>query len=94
MASRERLGEERFADVGQPELNADPLGIAERVYDFAGLELTDAVKADMATWSEQHRAGSGGSHHYSAEEFGLTDDMIRERFAVYTEQYGEFFGPR
>jgi hypothetical protein len=94
MASRAVIGEERFVDVGQPELNADPLGIAERVFDFAGLELGDDVKRDMATWSEEHRSGSGGEHRYSAEEFGLTDDMIRERFATYIDRYGEFCLPR
>jgi hypothetical protein len=92
--ARAVIGEDRFIDVGQPELNADPIGIAERVYDFAGLELDDSVRDAMVTWSEEHRAGSRGEHTYSAEEFGLTDDQIRDTFADYLDRFGEYCFPR
>ena len=71
---RDAVGEDRFVDVGQPELQADPVGVADRIYDFAGLELTDELRTAMAEWSHANQAGSRGEHSYRAEEFGLTDD--------------------
>jgi hypothetical protein len=93
IASRAALGEERFLDVGQPELNADPVGVAERIYEFAGLELHPDVRAEMARWGEENRAGARGEHRYSPEEFGLTDDMIRTEFAEYLDHYARWCAP-
>jgi hypothetical protein len=94
MAARAQIGNHRFFDIGQPELRSDPLGTAQRIYDFAGIELTDEVRALMAEWSYGRDAGSRGEHRYSAEEFGLTDNQIREAFSEYLERYGEFCTPR
>jgi hypothetical protein len=90
IAARERIGEDRVVDIGQPELTADPIGVAERIYYFAGLDLTDDVRASMVEWSRENRAGSRGEHKYSAEEFGLTPARIREAFAEYLDRYGRY----
>jgi hypothetical protein len=94
MADRDVIGDDRFIDVGQPELHADPVGVAERVYDFAGLRLDDHVRTAMTEWSAQNRAGSRGEHRYSAEEFGLTTNEIRHAFAEYLDRYGDYCAPR
>ena len=59
-------------------MNASAVGVAERIYDFAGLTLTDEMRETIAVWSEQNRAGSRGAHTYTAEQYGLTDDEIRD----------------
>ena len=94
MTARPIIGDERFVDIGQPELNADPLGVAERIYAFARLDLTQEVRAAMTEWSTQNRAGARGEHHYTAEEFGLTDDEIRAAFAEYLDTFGAYCAPR
>ena len=93
MAARPVIGEERFVDIGHPELNAEPLRVAERIYDFAGLDLTDDVRTAMSQWSEHNQAGSRGQHRYSAEEFGLTVDEIRSAFAEYLDTFGAYCAP-
>ena len=93
MRARDEFGDELFVDVGQPELSVDPVGVARRVYDHAGLELTDEVAAAMADWSEQNRAGSRGEHRYTLEEYGLTEAMIRAEFAEYLDRYGRWCEP-
>jgi Sulfotransferase family len=90
MAARPAIGEERFVDIGHPELNAEPLRVAERIYDFAALRLTDDVRTAMAQWTEQNQAGSRGQHRYTAEEFGLTEDEIRAAFAEYLDTFGGY----
>ena len=87
------LGEDRFLDIGQPELNADPVGVAERIYDFAGLELTPESRRSMEQWGVENRAGARGEHKYSPEEFGLTDDLIRTEFAEYYDHYAKYCAP-
>ena len=90
MAARAAIGEDRFTDIGQPELQADPVGVAERIYGFAGLQFDDEVRRAMAEWSDQNQAGSRGEHRYTAEEFGLSDEQIQAEFAEYLDRYGHY----
>jgi len=66
------------------------VGVAEQIYDFAGLDLSDDARAAMAQWGTDNRAGSRGQHQYSAEEFGLTDAGIRDAFVEYFDRYGKY----
>jgi hypothetical protein len=86
--SRSRLGEDRFLDVGQPEMERDPIALADRVYDFAGLTLAPDVRRTMEDWSAANRRGSRGEHRYTAEEYGLSTERIREAFDDYLRDYG------
>jgi hypothetical protein len=91
--ARAELGEERFIDVGQRELEADPMGTAARVYDFLGLALDDAHREAIAAWADSNRQGARGEHRYGAEEFGLTETEIRETFALYTARFASYCAP-
>jgi hypothetical protein len=88
--TRARIGDDRFIDVSQHEMNADALAVAERIYDFADLTLTPEHRATVAAWAEENRAGSRGAHEYTAAQYGLTDDEIREAFGPYLEVYGRY----
>ena len=94
MVSRTAIGEDRFIDIGQPQLNSDPLGTAERIYQFAGLELNPDVRRAMRSWSEENKVGSRGAHNYTAEEFGLTAEEISGTFADYIERYQQYWASR
>jgi hypothetical protein len=87
MAARDSLGEGRFCDISQAQIDADAVAVVERIYDFLGLELTPEVRTNMTTWEQANKAGSRGKHSYSAEEYGLTDDTIRDAFASYTARF-------
>ncbi len=88
MAARSVLGESRFIDVQQSELDAHPIQTAERIYDFLGLELNDSVRSAMARWSDENRRGAHGEHKYGPDEFGLSVEDIRVAFHPYTERFG------
>ena len=90
MDSRSVVGEERFLDVGQVDFERDPIGTAERIYEFAGLELGDAVRVTIRGWAAQNQRGSRGEHEYTAEEFGLTVEGIRDTFAEYCERFAVY----
>ena len=89
-ASRASIGEDRFLDIGQPEMDRDPIGAAERIYEFAGLSLTPDVRGAMVRWAEGNRRGARGEHRYSAEDYGLSAERIRDAFDDYLRDYGTF----
>jgi Sulfotransferase family len=88
--ARTEVGEHRFIDVDQDQVEKDPVGTAERIYQFAGLDLCDDVKVKMRDWAAANRRGSRGAHLYTAEEFGLTTDGIRDAFASYRRQFAAY----
>jgi Sulfotransferase family len=88
MAARAVLGESRFVDVQQSDLDAHPIETAERIYDFLGLELNDATRTAMTRWSDDNRKGVRGDHKYTPDEFGLFVEDIGAVFRGYTERFG------
>jgi len=87
IASRTRIGEDRFFDVHHRELVADPKGTIVRVYDWLGLELTPSVEQMILDWQEANRPGAHGSHRYSAEQFGLSAAEIRSDYDFYIRHF-------
>jgi Sulfotransferase family len=88
MSARAVIGEDRFLDVYQEEVESDAVKTAERIYGFLGLDLDPAARTAMAAWAEANRRGSRGQHTYAAEDYGLTRQQIRAAFREYTERYG------
>ena len=89
LAFRDRVGEDRFYDIAFTDMQSDPVGSVRGLYDWLGEELTPGTAAAMQDWwdGSQEDRSSGGGHHYTAEEFGLNDDELHERFAYYTERF-------
>jgi hypothetical protein len=87
MEQRDRLGEERFLDVHHADLHLDPMGTMQSIYDFLGLELTADVEAALAEWQRVNRSGAHGDHRYSAEQFGLTAEQIRDDYEPYIRRF-------
>jgi hypothetical protein len=78
---------DRFIDVHFKAMLTEPLHEVRRV--LTGLGLTPGP-ADDAAWTaylEQNKAERHGSHDYTAEDFGLSDDQLAKDFAFYTEAY-------
>jgi len=70
----------RFFDVSYDDLVRDPLGTAESVYEYFGLPLSGGA-ADAIRHLAAGNAGRGRpSHRYTLGEFGLTEEMVGERF--------------
>jgi hypothetical protein len=89
LAFRDRVGEDRFYDIAFTDMQSDPVGSVRGLYDWLGEDLTPETAAAMQDWwdGSQEDRSSGGGHHYTAEEFGLNDEELHERFAYYTERF-------
>jgi hypothetical protein len=87
IAARARIGQDRFLDVQQRELIAAPMATVRRVYDWLGLELTPPVEHAILDWHDANRAGAHGTHHYTAEQFGLDPEHIRSDYDFYIRHF-------
>jgi hypothetical protein len=83
MEFRERVGDDRFADVSFSELQTDPLAALEKGLTRIGLSFDERSRASVAAWAGTHEPGSHGTHSYQLSDFGLEPGQIRERFAPY-----------
>ena len=78
---------ESFYDVQFEALNTDPLGVVRGIYQWAGLTLRSEVEQKMKNWLDTHSEGKGGVHSYTAEQFGLNEQMLRDRYREYMARY-------
>ena len=93
MVARDELGEHRFLDIAQRDVERDAIGTAARIYDFLDLELANGVRATMTAFADTNRRGVRGEHTYTPEEFGYTAEGLRAAFSGYLERYGAFTDP-
>jgi hypothetical protein len=84
MASRAAM-DMRVFDLHFETFNRDPIGSLRAIYAFFDLEWTERVERDVRTWADENRRNQHGEHRYSAEEYGLTDAEIENRFGDYIE---------
>ncbi|MEO0971719.1 MAG: sulfotransferase [Pseudomonadota bacterium] len=89
VAARAKLPAERFIDIDFPDLMADPMACAERIYALTGRELSararDAMTAYLAQQASSHKKDG---HQYSLEDYGLEPDAVKAAFAAYNAMAG------
>jgi hypothetical protein len=88
LSDRHVLGDDRFLDVAQRDLQHDAIAVAERVYDFIGVELTAGVRTTMQEWTARNERGARGTHAYRAGDYGLHDRQVEHAFTAYLAAYG------
>jgi hypothetical protein len=75
-------------DVEFGDFIADQLGTIKAIYEYFDLKLAPAVEADMRKWLDEHPRGSAPLQRFQPEDFGLTRDLIRDRFSAYRTRRG------
>jgi len=60
--------------------------VMDQITEFAGLEVTEQVRAKIEARGEKQRAYKS-SHKYSLEQFGLTEEQVREDLAFVYETF-------
>jgi hypothetical protein len=87
MAVRRQHDASQFIDLHFRDILADPVGAARRISSHFGIEISEEAEQSMRVWHTDNPQGKHGEHHYRAEDFGLTDDLIAERFASYLDHF-------
>lgn len=90
LAARARVPAENILDLAYTDIVADGLGAAERIYDFAGLELTEQARADLAGWNADNAQHKHGRHSYDVTDYGLTDELIAQACDQYRKQFADY----
>lgn len=90
LAQRPQLeSRHRFVDVAYRDIIKDPLCVIARVYQVAGLVLTEEARATMRAWESDNSLGKHGSHQYAMNRYGFSADEIRREFSDYLARYGD-----
>ena len=86
LAARSLVPADRRIDVGYDAMERDWRGTMERIYAFLGLDMGPAVPA-MGRYLQRAMGLKRQPHNYSLEQFGLSEDEVRERFAPYVARF-------
>ncbi|MFJ4293766.1 sulfotransferase family protein [Cupriavidus sp. NPDC089707] len=87
MAVRDAMPAGRFLDVRFEDTVRDPFGVAQAVYRFAGVPLTEAARAGMWAWMESNPRNQRAAHAYTPEQFGLSQAQLERDFAGYRARH-------
>jgi hypothetical protein len=69
---------------------ADPVGTVGRIHEFFGLAYSSASGAAVARWGADNPQHKDGKHVYALDDWGLTEEEVREAFAEYQTRYAAF----
>lgn len=88
VAARARIPTEQVNDIAFADAVADPVAVSSRILGAVGLEPSDDSVVAMEAWIAQDAKREAlPVHRYAPEDFGLSAEQIRERFAAYTQQF-------
>ncbi len=88
LRDRPVLPEGHTVDVLFHEYMADEMGTLQRVYDCAGIELTDQARAEIRAYRAGHRRGKEGQVLYDLRgDFSTTPEEVRSRFGAYLDRF-------
>ncbi|MCH2108213.1 MAG: sulfotransferase [Polyangiaceae bacterium] len=89
-AERARHERSRFIDVRLPDLAASPEETLDRIYQELGLQRSpdSRERVGLRLSAGNQAKDTPGKHRYTAEEFGLEPQRIREAFHGYQQEFG------
>ncbi len=78
-----------FTDVWYRDAVTDPLVQIERIYAAVGLEAVPEARSAMKAWLAKQAREPRPPHHYTPEQFGLSEAAISEAFTGYLDRFVE-----
>jgi len=88
LRDRHLLPAGRIVDVYFHDYMADELGTLQRIYDAAGIELTETARAEIGAYQAAHPRGKEGRVVYDLRgDFSTTPEQVRERFGDYLDRF-------
>ena len=84
---RDVLSSTQSIDVRFDDFMRDDMAVVREIYDLSGQPFDDGARFGIETYRAGHERGRLGRIDYRAEDVGLDDAELRERFAFYTERF-------
>ncbi|RNL79686.1 sulfotransferase family protein [Nocardioides marmorisolisilvae] len=85
---RDVLDPERSVDIRFADFMADDLATARSVVELSGEPVTAEAEAAMQAYLDGHQRDRHGRIDYRAEDLGLDEDDLRQRFSGYRARFG------
>jgi len=85
LAAREKLPPELFLDCSQQEFAQRPMELVERLCREFNLPLSQEGRAAMQAHVDANPKGKHGRHEYDLATYGLSRELIDQRFSFYTD---------
>lgn len=83
----EARGKDALLHVDYHRVMKDPVAAINTLYHQAGKTMSPLFEARILAWLEQNPQGKKGGHKYSLEQFGLTQEIVRQRFSPFYDRY-------
>ena len=91
IAFRDETDSDQFLDLAYTDLVKDPLNTINQIYKWLGVDINNEIQSDISSWLENSkRKRVGKAHHYSLEQFNLTEKIIQNEFNHYYDQYADY----
>ncbi len=88
MESRKNIPESQIYDVRLRDLMANPMTVMQDIYSYFDLEFTEETAALLETRISEKPTAQEGAHEYAIEDFGLTNEQVRETLKAYNDRFG------
>ena len=88
MEARKSIPESQIYDVRLRDMMASPMTVLQDIYSHFDLEFTEETAAALEERIAEKPTSQEGEHEYSIEEFGLTNEQVRETLKTYNERFG------
>jgi hypothetical protein len=88
MEARKTIPEAQLFDVRLRDMMADPMTKLREIYSHFDLEFTDETARLLQERIDEKPTSQEGEHEYAIEDFGLTNEEVRETLKTYNERFG------
>ncbi|WP_460854197.1 sulfotransferase family protein [Pseudomaricurvus hydrocarbonicus] len=87
LAYKEKHGWDAIYDLQYVDVMRDPIGEIKKMYAALDEPWSATAESAMTTYLNNNPKGQFGKHEYNLEEYGLTRQIVRERFADYCQRF-------
>jgi hypothetical protein len=86
---RSRVDRQRLSspvlDIHYRHFVSDPIATVRRIYEHCDWPWSAEAEKSIRAWGDVNRQHQHGEHSYSAQEYGLSEERIVERFSDYID---------
>jgi hypothetical protein len=86
--SRKKIAESQIYDVRLRDMMAAPMTVLRDIYEHFELGMTDEIAGLLEARIAEKPTAQEGEHDYHIEDFGLSDEQVRETLKAYNERFG------
>jgi hypothetical protein len=87
LATRARMGDERFLDVQYGDLIGDPWGEVRRILEWAEVPASPTTEGAIRAALQANPQNKHGRHRYRLEDYGLDRSTVEGLFADYRARF-------